>query len=102
MHKFALKIIYIEYHIFFLLEIITIYTSKNYNKIVEISLSESLWGNSTYRQSSSPAQAYSGKEQWICKYRYIGLIDLIDGKANQYTVINILDFVFPRLSKEKQ
>lgn len=52
MHKFALKIIYIEYHIFFLLEIITIYTSKNYNKIVEISLSESLWGNSTYRQSS--------------------------------------------------
>lgn len=100
MHKFALKIIYIEYHIFFLLEIITIYTSKNYNKIVEISLSESLWGNSTYRQSTSPAQAYSGKEQWICKY--IGLIDLIDGKANQYTVINILDFVFPRLSKEKQ
>lgn len=101
MHKFALKIIYIEYHIFFfILEIITIYTSKNYNKIVEISLSESLWGNSTYRQSSSPAQAYSGKEQWICKY--IGLIDLIDGKANQYTVINILDFVFPRLSKEKQ
>lgn len=101
MHKFALKIIYIEYHLFFfILEIITIYTSKNYNKIVEISLSESLWGNSTYRQSSSPAQAYSGKEQWICKY--IGLIDLIDGKANQYTVINILDFVFPRLSKEKQ
>lgn len=101
MHKFALKIIYIEYHIFFfILEIITIYTSKNYNKIVEISLSESLWGNSTYRQSSSPAQAYSGKEQWIGKY--IGLIDLIDGKANQYTVINILDFVSPRLSKEKQ
>lgn len=58
MHKFALKIIYIEYHIFFfILEIITIYTSKNYNKIVEISLSESLWGNSTYRQSRKKTAA---------------------------------------------
>lgn len=101
---FKMKIIYIKHHIFLVLKILTLYTSKNLSVTVEDSLFEDLWGIGAYRQSSCdtaepPLRLILGKNTeyaniLVCEF--VELQSLPSCKFSQFASITfLLIFWFP-------